>query len=123
VPFKKIFGVNVLWHRIFAISLLKQAIMEIRNNNMNERERQDDLNRPGYADTDAAALHPVSNPGDEEGDEDYDDEEDSDGLIGDDVDAGETEEVDLDDTELDDEDFDDEDLDLDDDEDDEDDTL
>ena len=116
--------------------------MEIRKNNLNDPNRaeergderlegfaasemadrgpKDVLNdRSQYADTDAAAIRPVSNVDDEEGDEDYDDEEDSDALIGD--------EADLDEEDLDDEDFDDEDLedvDLDDeDEEDEDDHL
>jgi|GEM_PF-2400027 len=116
--------------------------MDIRNNNLNDPNRaeersnerlegfaasemadrgpKDVLNdRSQYADSDAAAIRPVSNVNDEEGDEDYDDEEDSDSLVGDDVD--------MDDEDLDDEDFEDEDLedvDLDeDDEDDEDDNL
>jgi hypothetical protein len=118
--------------------------MEIRKNNFNDPDRageRDDerlegfsasemadrgpkdvlKDRSQYADTDAAAIRPVSNVNGEEGDEDYDDEEDdTDDLVGD-------EEVDLDEDDLDEEDFDDEDLDdieLDDDEEeDEDDNL
>ena len=116
--------------------------MAIRKNNLNDQNRgeerdderlegfaasemadrgpKDVLNdRSEYADSDAAAIRPVSNVNDEEGDEDYDDEEDTDDLIGD--------EADVDDEDLDDEDFDDEeleDVDLDDDdEDEEDDNL
>ena len=86
---------------------------------MADRGPKDVLNdRSQYADTDAAAIRPVSNVNDEEGDEDYDDEEDSEGLIGD--------EADVDDEDFDDEDFDDEDLedvDLDEEEEDDDDNL
>lgn len=100
--------------------------MEIRENNLNDpnrgEQREDERlegfaasemadrgpkdvinDRSQFADTDAAAIRPVSNVNDEEGDEDYDDEEDTDDLIGDDAD--------LDDEDFDDEDFDDEDLD------------
>jgi hypothetical protein len=128
VLIKKIFPQKDLWHRIFAFSLSKTSIMAIRKAQSSDTNRRDvDPQRVngGYADTDAAALHPVSNPGDEEGDEDYDDEEDSDGLIGDDVeDAGaaddaEIEEVDFDEDDLDEDD----DLILDDEDDEEDDTL
>lgn len=116
--------------------------MEIRKNKLNDPNRTEDRHderlegfaasemadrgpkdvindRSQYADTDAAAIRPVTNVNDEEGDEDYDDEEDTDELIGD--------KVDEDDEDLDDEDFDDEDLeDMDfdeEDEDDEDDNL
>lgn len=115
--------------------------MAIRKNNLNDQNRgeerdderlegfaasemadrgpKDVLNdRSQYADTDAAAIRPVSNVNDEEGDEDYDDEEDTDDLIGD--------EAAIDDEDLDDEDFDDEDLedlDLDEEDEDEDDNL
>ena len=114
--------------------------MESRNNNLNGREREalpSDERLEGFAaaemadrgpkdvmqtsarntDTDAAAIRPVGNPGDEEGDEDYDDEDDAtDDVIGDDavvVDDDEIDDVDLDDEDLDD-------VDLDEDEDDED---
>jgi ribonuclease E len=126
-----------------AILLSKTSIMDIRKNNLNDSGRGADTNeerlegfaasemadrgpkdvlqdRSRYADTDAAAIRPVHNADDEEGDEDYDDEDaDTDDLVGDDVAA--------DDDELVEEDFDDEDLDdidLDeDDEEDEDDNL
>ncbi|HYH14434.1 MAG TPA: hypothetical protein VD794_04400 [Flavisolibacter sp.] len=118
--------------------------MEIRNNNLNDQNRGDErdderlegfaasemadrgpkdvLNdRSQYADSDAAAIRPVSNVDDEEGDEDYDDEDaDTDDLVGDDVDIDE--EDDLDEEDFDDEDLDDVNFD-DDDEDDEDDNL
>jgi hypothetical protein len=120
--------------------------MEIRDNNFNGREREamdSDERLEGFAaaemadrgpkdviptaarntDTDAAAIRQVSNPGGEEGDEDYDDEDDdTDELIGDDVDDTDVDDADIDDVDLDDEDLDDIDLD-DDDEDEEDDTL
>lgn len=116
--------------------------MEIRKNNLNDPDRAEErdeeqqrlegfaasemadrgpkdviADRSQFADTDAAAIRPVSNVNGEEGDEDYDDEEDTDDLIGDDV---------VEDDDLDEEDFDEEvleDVDLDEDEDDEDDTL
>jgi hypothetical protein len=87
---------------------------------MADRGPKDVLNdRSQYADTDAAAIRPVSNVDDEEGDEDYDDEEDTDDLIGDEaaIDDEDLDDEDLDDEDLEDVDFDDED------EDDEDDNL
>lgn len=116
--------------------------MDIRKNNFNDPDRADEReeerlegfaasemadrgpkdvlkDRSQYADSDAAAIRPVSNVNGEEGDED-DEEDDTDDLIGND-------DVDLDDDDLEEEDFDEEDLDdidLDeDDEDDEDDKL
>ena len=120
--------------------------MEIRDNNFNDRNREtlgSDERLESFAaaemadrgpkdviptsarntDTDAAAIRPVSNPGGEEGDEDYDDEDDdTDALIGDDVDDADLDDADIEDVDLDDEDLDDIDLD-DDDEDEDDDTL
>ena len=119
--------------------------MEIRNNNLNGREREaltTDERLEGFAasemadrgpkdvlqtsarnsNNDAAAFSQVSNPGDEELDEDLDDDDDdTDAVIGDDVDDTDVDDVDIDDVDLDDDDLDD--IDLDDDEDEEDDTL
>lgn len=87
--------------------LLKIDFMEIRKNNPGSEDSR--LNEDRYqrteADTDAAALHPVNNPGDEEGDEDYDDEEEDDDVEVDEEDVALTDE-DLAEDELEEEDFD-----------------
>jgi hypothetical protein len=95
--------------------------MEVRRNTTDTIFTDQD-NVARNRDTDAAAIRPVANVGDEEGDEDYDDEDDDmdDADLDDDVDdTVETADVaavpDLDDADLDADDLDDDDLDLDDD--------
>jgi hypothetical protein len=113
------------WHKF--LSLFENTYMEVRRNTTDRTFTEGD----GLArnrDTDAAAIRPVTNVGDEEGDEDYDDEDDDfdDDDLGDDVEeaavaADDGAVADLDDADLTADNLDDEDLDLDDDDDEEDD--